>query len=518
MDDITRRTFFGRAAAGTLGAAAATAGLPGSLRAVARTQRPAAPSGPRADWLALTDEAVLEPELPVIDPHHHLWERPGNRYLLDELLEDTNTHNVRQTVFVECSAMYRADGPEELRVVGETEFVEGIAAMSASGQYGETRVATGIVGSANLLLGDRVAPVLEAQLAASPQRFRGVRHRAAWAEPPVVARRPTGPEHLLLDPEFRRGYAHLRPYGLTFEGWVYHTHIADLADLADAFPDTIIIFNHLGGPIGIGPYAGRRDEVFGGLETGRDRAGPTSERGGEGGRDPDGRERPRLARARPAADLGRVARGQRRLVSPHHRGVRAAALHVREQLPGRQAVVLVHRALEPVQEADAGVLGRRAGGDVPRHRVAGLPAPAGLTKRREFRITHKAWVAAVGATPLAATIPVVRPAPSMQPFPVHGWHQTLRVLDAALPQHPGARVVVGRRPRELAARDGAAQARQVTAVKMAAQVGRRERQPAASWRMGRDLGTHRCQELSGRPPRMLAVRRVASGAIVGKGP
>ena len=263
MDDTTRRTFFGRAAAGALGAAAVTAGLPGSMRARAQTQRPAAPSGPRADWLALSDEAVLEPELPIIDPHHHLWVRPGNRYLLEELLEDTNTHNVRQTVFVECSSMYRADGPEELRVVGETEFVQGIAAMSASGQYGETRVATGIVGSANLRLGDRVAPVLEAQVAASPQRFRGVRHRAAWAEPPVVARRPTGPEHLLLDPEFRRGYAHLRPYGLTFEGcWVYHTHIADLADLADAFPDTIIIFNHLGGPIGIGPYAGRRDEVF----------------------------------------------------------------------------------------------------------------------------------------------------------------------------------------------------------------------------------------------------------------
>ena len=262
MDDITRRTFFGRAAAGALGAAAVTAGLPGPMRARAQARRAAAPSGPRADWLALTDEAVLEPELPIIDPHHHLWDRPGNRYLLDELLEDTNTHNVRQTVFVECSSMYRADGPEELRVVGETEFVEGVAAMSASGQYGETRVATGIVGSANLRLGDRVAPVLEAQLAASPQRFRGVRHRAAWAEPPVVARRPTGPEHLLLDPEFRRGYAHLRPYGLTFEGWLYHTHIADLADLADAFPDTTIIFNHLGGPIGIGPYAGRRDEVF----------------------------------------------------------------------------------------------------------------------------------------------------------------------------------------------------------------------------------------------------------------
>ena len=99
-------------------------------------------------------------------------------------------------------------------------------------------------------------------MAASPQRFSGVRHRAAWAEPPVVARRTAGPEHLLLDAEFRRGYAHLRTYGLSFEGWLYHTHIADLADLAGAFPDTTIIFNHLGGPIGVGPYAGRRDEVF----------------------------------------------------------------------------------------------------------------------------------------------------------------------------------------------------------------------------------------------------------------
>ena len=161
-----------------------------------------------------------------------------------------------------CSSMYRADGPEELRLVGETEFVQGVAAKSASGQYGETRIATGIVGSADLRLGDRVIPVLEAQMAASPQRFRGVRHRAAWAEPPVVARRTAGPEHLLLDAEFRRGYAHLRTYGLSFEGWLYHTHIADLADLAGAFPDTTIIFNHLGGPIGVGPYAGRRDEVF----------------------------------------------------------------------------------------------------------------------------------------------------------------------------------------------------------------------------------------------------------------
>ena len=215
------------------------------------------------NWLTLTNEAALEPGLPIIDPHHHLWDRPGNRYLLEDLVEDIQAHNVRQTVFVECSSMYRADGPEELRVVGETEFVQGIAAMSASGQYGETRVATGIVGSANLRLGDRVAPVLETQIAASPQRFRGIRHRAAWADPSVAPNQSADlPQHILLDPDFRRGFSHLRTYGLSFEGWVYHTHIADLTDLARTFPDTTIIFNHLGGPIGIGLYAGRRDEVF----------------------------------------------------------------------------------------------------------------------------------------------------------------------------------------------------------------------------------------------------------------
>ena len=259
MDDITRRSFFDRTRTYALGGLAGAGVWQGLLpnRVWARQ------AANRQDWLALTDEAALEPDLPIIDPHHHLWDRPGNRYLLEDLVADIAALNVRQTVFVECTSMYRADGPEEFKVVGETEFVEGIAAMSASGQYGETRVATGIVGSADLRLGDRVAPVLEAQIAASPQRFRGIRHRAAWADRSVVPnQRAELPQHILLDPSFRRGYAHLRTYGLSFEGWVFHTHIADLADLARTFPDTTIIFNHLGGPIGIGSYARRQDEVF----------------------------------------------------------------------------------------------------------------------------------------------------------------------------------------------------------------------------------------------------------------
>ncbi|HLZ68536.1 MAG TPA: amidohydrolase family protein [Dehalococcoidia bacterium] len=214
-------------------------------------------------WIDRTREEPLEPELPIIDPHHHLWHRPNNRYVLDDLLADLAGQNVRQTVFVECTSMYRAAGPEEFRVVGETEWVQGIAAQSASGGFGELRAAAGIVGSADLRLGDRAARVLEAQIAASPQRFRGIRHRAAWAEPGVLPNQPaTTPAHLLLDADFRRGFAYLRTYGLSFEAWLYHPQLPELAGLAKAFPDTAIILNHLGGPIGVGPYAGKRGEVF----------------------------------------------------------------------------------------------------------------------------------------------------------------------------------------------------------------------------------------------------------------
>ena len=212
-------------------------------------------------WLALTSEAAIEPELPIIDPHHHLWDRPGDRYLLDELVTDLAAHNVRQTVFVECGAMYRADGPEALRPVGETEFVQGIAAQSASGhQYGELRAAAGIVGTVDLTLGDGVAAALEAHIAASANRFRGIRHRTAWDASGAVPN--SAPPGLLADAAFRAGFAHLERYGLSFDAWLYHHQIPELANLARAFPETTIVLNHLGGPLGVGPYAGRREEIF----------------------------------------------------------------------------------------------------------------------------------------------------------------------------------------------------------------------------------------------------------------
>jgi predicted TIM-barrel fold metal-dependent hydrolase len=222
----------------------------------------------REAWLAQVSEEILEPERPICDPHHHLWERrwdgEHSRYLLDELLADVGSgHNVVSTVFVECRSMYNAAGPTAFRAVNETRFVEGVAAMSASGGYGPTRVAAGIVGSADLRLGDDVVPVLEAHLAAAPTRFRGIRHSAAWHESPEINNAPSRPaQGMLLSEEFQKGFAHLARFGLSFDAWLYHNQIGDVAGLARAFPDTTIILDHFGGPLGIGPYAGKQAEVF----------------------------------------------------------------------------------------------------------------------------------------------------------------------------------------------------------------------------------------------------------------
>ncbi|MCY4014722.1 MAG: amidohydrolase family protein [Gammaproteobacteria bacterium] len=217
----------------------------------------------RNAWLAQVTEEVLEPDLPICDPHHHLWDYPGSRYLLDELLADIGSgHNVTSTVFMECGSMYRADGPEALKPVGETEFVNGIAAMSASGGYGDARACAAIVGYADLNLGPAVGDVLDAHAAASP-RFRGIRHAAGWDASDEVRNSHTAPvQGMLADSTFRAGFAELGKRGMTFDGWLYHPQIPELTDLARAFPDQPIIFDHFGGPLGIGPYAGKRSGIF----------------------------------------------------------------------------------------------------------------------------------------------------------------------------------------------------------------------------------------------------------------
>lgn len=213
-----------------------------------------------AAWLALRTEAIIEPSLPIVDPHHHLWVREGNTYLLRELLADLGSgHNVVATVFAECHSMYRPDGPPELRSLGETEFVTGVAAMSASGTFGTARACAVMFGNADLTLGARVEPVLEAHLAASGDRFRGIRFSTAWHE---KVRSIAPRAAMLADPTWREGFACLGRLGLSFDAWIYHPQLSEVADLAAAFPDTTIILNHVGSPILGGPYAGRRDEVF----------------------------------------------------------------------------------------------------------------------------------------------------------------------------------------------------------------------------------------------------------------
>src|SRR5206468_10401671 len=154
-------------------------------------------------------EEILEPGLEIVDPHHHLWDRNGHRYLLDQLLADTGSgHNIRQSVFVECGSMYRADGPAEMKPVGEIEFVNGTAARSASGQCGKSRLCAGIVGHADLRLGDGVARVLEAEITAGDGRFRGIRHSVVWDASETFSRgRTNSPKGQMADATWRSGFA-----------------------------------------------------------------------------------------------------------------------------------------------------------------------------------------------------------------------------------------------------------------------------------------------------------------------
>jgi len=218
------------------------------------------------DWLALTPETALEPELPICDPHHHLWahrEEPAayQRYLLPDLAADVHSgHNVRSTVFIEVKAFYRADGPAAMRPVGEVEHVEKLATESASGKYGPARMAAAIVGHADLKLGDEVAPVLEVMQAASPTRFRGIRHAAGWDASPELAKRDI--PNVLSNVQYRAGARVLARMGLCLDNSLYHTQLEEMAAFAREVPELTIVVNHIGGLVRVGPYANRDDEVL----------------------------------------------------------------------------------------------------------------------------------------------------------------------------------------------------------------------------------------------------------------
>jgi L-fuconolactonase len=178
------------------------------------------------DWLALTPEPPVEPELPICDPHHHLWEfRPEpvayQRYLLPDLTEDLHSgHHVRSTVFIEVKAWYRTHGPEEMRPMGEVEFVEGLATESARGTYGRAQVAAAIIGYADLKRGERVTPVLDAMQAASPARFRGIRHSVGWDPSPELMNRDI--QGVLSSDHYRAGARVLASRRLCLETSLYH--------------------------------------------------------------------------------------------------------------------------------------------------------------------------------------------------------------------------------------------------------------------------------------------------------
>ena len=206
-------------------------------------------------------EEPLEPDLPICDAHHHLWERPPNIYLLNDFLADLGRgHNVVATVAVECGYRYRNNGPDELKPLGETEFLESVAFAADSNPKIKTRLAAAIVGFADLSVGDAVAPVLEGHLSSSPRRFRGIRHSTTWDASGAL--RSEAAPGMLLDGRFRRGFSWLQRFNLSFDAWLYHPQLPELADLARVFPRVTIVLNHIGAPLGAGPYAGKREEVY----------------------------------------------------------------------------------------------------------------------------------------------------------------------------------------------------------------------------------------------------------------
>ena len=213
-------------------------------------------------------EDILEPDLPIVDPHHHLWHWRAHalakRYMLDELAADTGGgHRVEATVFVECTSFYKRDGPPELRALGQTEAVNGVAAMSASGVHGRFRACAGIVGHVDMTLSERAGEVLQAHVAAGGGRFRGVRNIGGYDDDPsVLPHTHAAQPGLYRREDFRQGVRQLARLGLTFDAWVLEPQLPDVIDLARSAPEVTIILDHLGTPVGTGRYQGRREERF----------------------------------------------------------------------------------------------------------------------------------------------------------------------------------------------------------------------------------------------------------------
>jgi L-fuconolactonase len=229
----------------------------------AETQRTHLPAGDPA-WLAKVSEPILDPNRSIVDAHHHLWGPPRSTYLLDEFVADLNAgHKVIATIFADCSEGYRNYGPEAYRAIGETEFALEVAVAASKVDCVRTDVNAGIISRADLGEGDAVRGLLEAHIQAGKGRFKGIRFSSAWdPSPEIRSTARTPPERLLYEPKVRQGAKHVASLGLVLDLWVYHHQLRDVADFAAALPDVSMVLNHVGGPLGIGQYSGRRAEIF----------------------------------------------------------------------------------------------------------------------------------------------------------------------------------------------------------------------------------------------------------------
>ena len=219
------------------------------------------------DWLAQVQEEIIDPQLPIIDPHHHLWNGDNQLagsfpYLIENLNEDTfSGHNIVGTIFMECAQGYYSNGEEKYKPVGETEFVVNL--MKTSKKLPKTTNIIGIIGYADLMLGGEVKDVLDKHLLKGDGLFKGIRHAAGWDKNKEIHNSHSNPiENIYYNKSFREGAEELIKLNLTFDAWHYHHQIKDLSDFAINYPELTIIHDHFGGPLGVGPYEGKKKEIF----------------------------------------------------------------------------------------------------------------------------------------------------------------------------------------------------------------------------------------------------------------
>jgi len=323
------------------------------------------------EWLDQVIEDVIDPDLEIIDPHHHLWPAgQGLPYQRDDLHRDVNghvgrgAHKVIKTVFMECGSAYDRSAPEHLRSLGETRYIADQALSDPE------PLMAGIVGHVDLRRDD-LDDLLDRHTEAGRGLFRGVRDALSRAEHPDAMMIPgRAPRDLYLDPDFRRGVRRLGERGLTYDSWHYHHQNREFLDLARATPGTTMVLDHFGTPIGVGPYASQREEIFARWKTDiADIAALPNTVAKIGGLAmPDNGFRLELRRA--SAHVGRVPRSAVPVLPARHRMLRARAVHVRVELPRRPAVGVLRRVVERLQEVDRGVLGVRASCALLGHRGA----------------------------------------------------------------------------------------------------------------------------------------------------